>query len=506
MNANAFDKLLIDKINEQELEYRPSHWLDMAALLSASDKLATAGYARPVGTHQLFDGLLVKKIDDGFMPYRPEHWAVLALHLPATATNKDLHRSGTEKFDYLLAQKFASADQDFAYKPNSWSALAEKLPAVRQPQPMAATIAAKNTRSIWQLAAGIAAAVLLLLIGSLYWLQNSPTQETVTNDIVQGNTDNAPKTKTNTAPENIPHEEAVAAQQTAPFDDRKEEDTHNAAARPNNATQIPGTHAQLTPDNRLPTNELAGNNPAPPPQHNVAQEPTKQNVLEREDALRRLQEIREGKANQQQNFNQHFASNGVKHPGTTVALGGGVNYGSLNTGYSAGITVRRKIAGDFFVDGTVAMMYNNNASNIVANNGPSVASARPAGAAARGTAFSSVASPAIDPVQRLYYVQVNPSIGYRVQNTVNVSMGADMQRMLTGAPELVQPETNSALLLPSVDLGVTAKTDLSITPNVQAGIMYREGVNNLLRKNENVRYLNRRYVQVQFKYSIPLSK
>ena len=195
----------------------------------------------------------------------------------------------------------------------------------------------------------------------------------------------------------------------------------------------------------------------------------------------------------------------AKSPKTSLAVAGGVNYGNLNTGYSAGLSVRRKVAGDFFVDGTVAMMYNNNASNVVnysgppANNDNSLA-ARPA------AGKMSVSSPAIEPTQNLYYVQFNPSFGYQIEKHVALSVGGDFQQMVRKkeGEEKVQLISNNAKLFPNFDIGLTTKSEFSITPNIQAGLIYREGLNNLL-KSEGSKYVNRRYVQVQFKYNLPVN-
>jgi hypothetical protein len=189
-----------------------------------------------------------------------------------------------------------------------------------------------------------------------------------------------------------------------------------------------------------------------------------------------------------------------KEANTTFAINGGVNYGTLNTGYSAGVSLKQKLGGKFFVDGSVAMLYNNNAVNVAANNGPSLTdvASRPS-----NNLTSDLATPALDPMQKLFYVQFNPSIGYQIEKHVALSVGGDFQRMLNKKEEVVQPEMFNSKMVPNFDVGFTAKSEIAITPNIQAGVLYREGLNNLF-KPEGVSYVNRRYVQVQFKYTIPL--
>ncbi len=188
---------------------------------------------------------------------------------------------------------------------------------------------------------------------------------------------------------------------------------------------------------------------------------------------------------------------------TSVGLGGGMSYGNLNAGYAIGVSARTKIAGDFFVDGTVAMLYNNNTSNTAINNGPSLNDddykfSRP------GSFAQTVAAPAISPIQRLYYVQFNPSVGYQLDPNIAFSVGGDFQQMLNKNEEVVLQASNQAKILPNFDIGLTTKSEFSITPNIQAGLVYREGLNNLI-KSEHSRYVNRRYIQVQFKYNLPVS-
>ena len=202
------------------------------------------------------------------------------------------------------------------------------------------------------------------------------------------------------------------------------------------------------------------------------------------------------------NRQSRYTGAGSKNNRTSVSVGGGVNYGNLNTGYTVGVSARTKIVGNFFVDGAVAMMYNNNANNVVNYNGASntiaKSFARPGG--------QLPASPSVEPTQNLYYVQVNPSVGYQIDKNIALSVGSDFQQMLsrTDGAEKVQLAADNAKIFPAFDVGLTTKSEFNITPNIQAGLMYREGLSNLL-KNDGNQYVNRRYFQVQFKYNIPVN-
>src|SRR5690606_19355123 len=118
-------------------------------------------------------------------------------------------------------------------------------------------------------------------------------------------------------------------------------------------------------------------------------------------------------------------------------------------------------------------------------------------------------SPAIaNQTQQLYYIQYNPSVGYELDDFVLFSVGSDIQQLVNGekGKESVIFNNNSGdtELVPKLDLGLTAKTEFSITPHINAGVIYREGINNLMSSNNNtgMNYLNRRYVQVMFKYNL----
>jgi len=187
---------------------------------------------------------------------------------------------------------------------------------------------------------------------------------------------------------------------------------------------------------------------------------------------------------------------------TSIGLGGGINYGTMNTGYTLGLSARRYVSDRVFVDGTVAVLMNKNSENTLNYTGDFIADQK---ALASNTRARSSSENYYYPSQGLYYIQFNPSIGYKVAKRVAMSVGGDFQQMLQNSANnetLLFSDGEDARLFPTFDVGLTGKTEINVTPSIQAGVLYREGLNNLIR-NET-RYVNRRYVQVQVKYSLPI--
>jgi hypothetical protein len=453
-----------------------------------------------------FDELLLKKLREADFEYNPASWEKLAAQLPASTP------SGTESFDGLLIKKLQ--EEELAYKPERWEQLATMLPPVLSPVAEVQPFVPKNNGRKWALAAGIAAAFALIMGTAVFLKQanqntelNNNTSVATTQQPVKKNI--APATQnTNSAAQQA--NPSLVNQQANPV----AQSNSNKALPQNNQQPVQSTQRGLFNNNVNPftqqkatqqqPEQIAQNQILPQPVPVVEMPEETQNIptIIKPENEKRPSEIYAYSGNNE--VSAFYEGKGVqKNAKTSIALGGGVNYGNLNTGYTAGVTVRRKITRDIFVDGTVAMMYNNNASNVAVNNGPSLADPN---TAARPASFNEtpLSSPALDPIQKLYYVQFNPSIGYQLEKHVAVSVGGDFQQMLNKKEEIVQPESNNSRLFPNFDVGLTTKSEFSITPNIQAGIMYREGLNNLF-KNDGSKYVNRRYVQVQFKYNIPVN-
>lgn len=446
-----------------------------------------------------FDELLLKKFREAELEYNPAGWDKLSQLLPSSPA------AGDSSFDELLRNKLQQ--EELEYKKEHWEQLAFLLPPTLVPVSNATTFIAGNKNKRWGLAAGIAAAI-VLMVGSVFFfkqINNGPDEPTqpslVKKDSKPNNTNTTVKQNTNTTT-NTPQTPAVAQQSnTQP---QTVSPVQQQAAKNNaRSNSLYNTITPVIPNIITQPQQIAQNNIIPLQPAIIQEEPP---VEQKIAAQVNENPIPENYAYSNTTYASAFyEGNGKsnKNAKTSISVGGGVNYGNLNTGYSAGVSIRRKVAGDFFVDGTVAMMYNNNASNVAINNGPSLSDNN---TAARPAAFNEtpLASPALDPIQKLYYVQFNPSIGYQIEKHVALSVGGDFQKMLNKTEEIVQPESNNSKLFPNLDVGLTTKSEFSITPNIQAGLLYREGLNNLL-KNDGSKYVNRRYIQVQFKYNIPVN-
>jgi hypothetical protein len=449
-----------------------------------------------------FDELLLKKFREAELEYNPASWDKVSRLLPS------IPAAGDNSFDELLREKLQG--DELEYKTERWEQLALLLPPTLVPVSDHITFNAGNKNKRWGLAAGIAAAI-VLMIGTAFFfkqLNNGPDEPTQPSLVQQNPQTNSPNTivkqqnKTNTVT-NSPQVPTVA-QQGKPQQQPASPLHQNAVKNTPQKNSLYNTINPVTPNIITPQLQQIA-------QNNITPQPITEERLPAEEKIT-ITPAQENRVPENYTYNNttytsaFYEGDGKsnKNAKTSISVGGGVNYGNLNTGYSAGVSIRHKVAGDFFVDGTVAMMYNNNASNVAINNGPSLSDN--GGAAARPAAFNEtpLASPALDPIQKLYYVQFNPSIGYQIEKHVALSIGGDFQQMLNKKEEIVQPESNNSKLFPNFDVGLTTKSEFSITPNIQAGLLYREGLNNLI-KNDGSKYVNRRYIQVQFKYNIPVN-
>ncbi len=407
------------------------------------------------------------------------------------------------EFDELLLKKLQ--EEDLAYDPEHWDRLSQLLPPSLAP--------AANKGRKWLIATGIAAAAAFVLATVFYvkLMDKSndafPVQEP---SVAQKPTETvpAPATGTNVTPPSVQERQNMPV--PAPSNPAPAPVTANNSSSANPyTTRAPYNPAQVIPVPVPGTTTREEEHK----EEKMAQEPPREQQIVPQSPMPRQKESpvvakkEENQASVPTYFNDFdndgpatYVSGAAKANRTSLSLGGGVNYGNLNTGYTVGVSARTKIAGNFFVDGTVAMMYNNNANNVANYNGSTTAKAlaRPSGQLA--------ASPAIEPTQNLYYVQVNPSIGYQIDKNVALSVGSDFQQMLsrTDGSEKVQLAADNTKIFPAFDVGLTTKSEFNITPNIQAGLMYREGLSNLL-KNDGNKYVNRRYFQVQFKYNIPVN-
>jgi hypothetical protein len=446
-----------------------------------------------------FDALLLKKLEEEAFEYNPDSWKQLSEKLNHALP---VHEEITT-FDALLIAKLN--EDNFDYNPESWNRIADKLDN-KAPEPVTVPFPWRK----WGIAIGTAADLFVIGFAVIKFNDPGNVTETNNNPVIVKNTETKQPIPEST-------EKQIESQQALPV------------AKITPPSSMAHQPAQVNKSNILPSNVIANNQPnvlipnnapviaAPVNKTEVIPIPdaaiivkvqkNEVNTINKEITAPVKQEsgagyIAQNQLNQPWPATDYVTAAPVK-PKTNISFGGGVNYGNINTGYTAGVSIKRKIGNDFFVDGTVAMMYNNNANNVAANNGPPIN--QPSNTAAKpskGSPANSVSTPALDPVQKLYYVQMNPSFGYQIEDKVALSVGGDFQKMLNEKAEIIQPDNNNTKIFPTMDVGLTTKTEFIISPNLQAGFVYREGLNNLFKSDAP--YVNRRYVQVQFKYNIPL--
>lgn len=441
-----------------------------------------------------FDALLLKKLQDEAFEYDPKSWEQLSGKLDVAIPKLD----ETLPFDTLLVQKLQEDPID--YNPKSWQNLSQKLGAEEEKEPVSSVPFRK-----WGIAIGTAAAVCLLVALAVTLNRSNKTIIENGSSLVKQQNNSSSKT----TEQNINKIPSLEEETNKPALTAASEHSNQAYQNQRNQKQ------RNQPENNTPSFLNQQNEQNVTSSKETIHQPgnASQKDIDRfnKDMTAPIKKEQPSDAEiAQRNANQNWPQDYLKSndevarkPKTNVALGGGVNYGNLNTGYTGAVTVKRKIGGDFFVDGTVAMLYNNNANNVAVNNGPSLNNS--SNLASKPT-VSSISSPALAPIQRLYYVQFNPSVGYQIEDNIALSLGGDVQQMLGGRDEVVQPQNDNTKVFPTLDVGLTTKTEFTISPNLQAGLVYREGLNNLVKGSDAGTYVNRRYLQVQFKYNIPVGK
>lgn len=179
---------------------------------------------------------------------------------------------------------------------------------------------------------------------------------------------------------------------------------------------------------------------------------------------------------------------------TSINLTGGVNYGSLNLGYMASISAKQNLSDKLFIEGSIGFLQN---QEVVSSNMSSSQYSQILNNSNRGRPAKFSESPS-----GIYFLQLAPMVGYEIFKNLSVGAGADIQRNLEGTIDnraIVATEYGFKMI-PIWDAGVTTKAEIGLNRQLKAGIVYREGLNNLLSGTQN--YYNRRYVQVQLKLKL----
>lgn len=183
---------------------------------------------------------------------------------------------------------------------------------------------------------------------------------------------------------------------------------------------------------------------------------------------------------------------------------GAVNYGNQNSGYVVALSARQDLGAGFFVDGSVSMVYNHTSNDVVglptSMKKADLLSSVPVQNAIEREAISYI------PSVNTLYLQINPKIGYKIIDEVSISLGPDFQKLMnenqnTGFNYYTLSDQGTIAPLPSLDIGFTAQTEVDLSRDLKAGLLYRQGFNNAMNPGYH-QFINRNYLQFQLKYSI----
>ncbi|MFI5196609.1 MAG: hypothetical protein ACHQD8_05930 [Chitinophagales bacterium] len=403
-----------------------------------------------------------------------------------------------KEFDELIRQKFDR--NDFAYNPENWDQLAEKLDG-----------SAKKRSMImwwWVPLAGMAASVALAFGVSSLLRQAMPgdpggniahIQKGKALHIAQsGSLSYKPEaTQNETSGPNIQYSASVNNTHGHTFDRHK----HTIFNKPITRKE-PGTNVEeqfgINLKNATSTSVVWNAKPIDLLTNRNTKEPKKNKQVVVNDAL--------------STFKPEEKEAVQKVPKLSVILSGGYNHGNQNSGYMAGATIRRMINDKVYVESDMAFATSNNTQSVayVAGQVPVAAAARQMNNAKTTSAESN--KTLLPPVMKdvigqkdisynLYYAQVTPGIGYKLIKKMSIGVGPDFQKMLVDnrpAPSTV--DRGNIQVAPMFDVGFIGKTEYAVTKKVRAAVYYRKGVNNIITPMD--KYIDRDYLQFQVKYTI----
>lgn len=380
------------------------------------------------------------------------------------------------EFDELLLKKFD--EHEFEYQPASWEKLSQSL----RPSPSTG----RTRKFVWMRNAGIAAS-LLLALSTLAWFlhHDAPDQTNGTpHEIVSANKPALPST-TEPIQQEPSHTNMNA--QTPPVYTTRSQRRSPASPSPAMASVQQKQPAPAVNNAAKATQQPAETIVAPEQQVNIA--------------LEDKTNIPIAAHNPSYPKDPVFMQDPVPAPrknNANISITGGLNYGSLNTGYMAGISAKQKLGNKLFLEGDLTLL--NNQSDQVAAVTPSQYDAFNSGNGSQRPVTNTVQQGATN----FLYLQFNPSVGYSIQKNLSLSIGADLQKWLNNnnsdVKTLVFNSSDAPKLIPGLDVGITGKTEYAVTKRLKAGLLYREGLNNLIHGSGE--YLDRRYIQVQLKFRV----
>lgn len=180
-----------------------------------------------------------------------------------------------------------------------------------------------------------------------------------------------------------------------------------------------------------------------------------------------------------------------------VTMAGGLNYGTLSSGYVMGFSAGTKLGSNFYVESDLAFVGN------IANekNQKTTFTPKSTSPYARTTATAYATTVTVQRYYNLYYAQLTPTLGYKATRSLSVGVGADVQRLLINQVLITETDNPAdSRELPVYDMGLVGKTEYNLTKEIKASVFYRKGVNQALQGNNKI--LDRDYLQLQLKFNI----
>lgn len=403
--------------------------------------------------------------------------------------------------------------EDIPYDKSSWNRLNELLPFKEEPKIIPFLRDSKKTM-LGKKAIGIAAAITLLIGASIVFTHYSSNDSQIQNPIL---TEESISLKDKNS-QNIQDDLMISSENpnTNPYHLNSAKKSTIAKALKNQNKYIDplsNPKNKFFPNANEPSNSLKQNPiakiDAQKNNKNINEEANLQNhqneefapkiISQKQSPVVAKNEINSGHITTASNYFDEldFPTNSTKAT-SMLSFGGGVNYSSLNTGYALSLGAKQRINKNLYFDGNVSILYNNNI-----NNGGNFA-----GKGLNLKSKISPNSPGFSSWKNVLYVQLNPSIGYQVIENLGLSIGPDIQQMLSNDNnfEKIQFTDNGIKVFPIIDVGFTTKAEFDVGENLQTGIIYRQGVNNMFKSEDALPFINRRYIQVQFKYNLPIKR
>ena len=200
----------------------------------------------------------------------------------------------------------------------------------------------------------------------------------------------------------------------------------------------------------------------------------------------------------------------IKKQRAMVAINGGVNYASKNSGFSIGATGRKMISDRMYVESDIALTGTGNSQRTASYAvSQAYASSKMSSAGSRTTTVTTTPDPYVsqNPIEvsdknfNMYYAQVTPTLGYQVFRRMSLGVGPDFQQALSdNRPAPAVLDKNNVQVNPLFDIGFMGKAEVTISHRVHAALFYRQGINNLVTPMD--KYIDRNYMQFQLKYTV----